>query len=133
MRALLDTLSDKAKNIVILRVFNGLSAEETAEIVGSTPGAVRVAQHRALAQLRKTLQAAQETARWGLAADSYSRYLLTERKGRDTIMAPKHHGDNDGLADQLQPLVDDDAFLTELSKGNALPTVRMTWRSCCWS
>ena len=32
-------------------------------------------------------------------------------------MAPKHHGDNDGLADQLQPLVDDDAFLTELSKG----------------
>jgi len=35
-RALLDTLSDKAKNIVILRVFNGLSAEETAEIVGST-------------------------------------------------------------------------------------------------
>jgi len=63
MRALLDTLSDKAKNIVILRVFNGLSAEETAEIVGSTPGAVRVAQHRALAQLRKTLQAAQETAR----------------------------------------------------------------------
>ena len=62
MRALLDTLSDKAKNIVILRVFNGLSAEETAEIVGSTPGAVRVAQHRALAQLRKTLQVAQETA-----------------------------------------------------------------------
>ena len=33
-------------------------------------------------------------------------------------MAPKHHGDNDDLADQLQPLVDDDAFLTELSKGN---------------
>ena len=34
-------------------------------------------------------------------------------------MAPKHHGDNDDLVDQLQPLVDDDAFLTELSKGNA--------------
>ena len=33
-------------------------------------------------------------------------------------MASKHHGDNDDLADQLQPLVDDDAFLTELSKGN---------------
>ena len=55
MRVLLDTLSDKAKNIVILRVFVGLSAEETADIVGSTPGAVRVAQHRALAQLRKAL------------------------------------------------------------------------------
>ena len=34
-------------------------------------------------------------------------------------MAPKHHGDNDDLTEQLQPLVDDDAFLTELSKGNA--------------
>ncbi|MDO5031246.1 sigma-70 family RNA polymerase sigma factor [Corynebacterium sp.] len=55
VRALLDTLSDKARNIIILRVFVGLSAEETAEIVDSTPGAVRVAQHRALAQLRKTL------------------------------------------------------------------------------
>ncbi|QPK79617.1 sigma-70 family RNA polymerase sigma factor [Corynebacterium lizhenjunii] len=55
VRALLDTLSDKARDIIILRVFVGLSAEETAEIVGSTPGAVRVAQHRALNQLRKAL------------------------------------------------------------------------------
>lgn len=55
VRALLDTLSEKARNIIILRVFVGLSAEETAEIVGSTPGAVRVAQHRAVAQLRKGL------------------------------------------------------------------------------
>ncbi|WP_347306030.1 sigma-70 family RNA polymerase sigma factor [Corynebacterium sp. SA-MJD20WY100] len=55
VRALLDTLSDKARDIVILRVFVGLSAEETAEIVGSTPGAVRVAQHRALSQLRKAV------------------------------------------------------------------------------
>lgn len=55
VRALLDTLSDKARDIIILRVFVGLSAEETAEVVDSTPGAVRVAQHRALAQLRKAL------------------------------------------------------------------------------
>ena len=52
VRALLDGLSDKAREIMILRVFVGLSAEETAEIVGSTPGAVRVAQHRALRTLR---------------------------------------------------------------------------------
>jgi RNA polymerase sigma-70 factor, ECF subfamily len=37
---------------LILRVVVGLSAEETAEAVGSSPGAVRVAQHRALARLR---------------------------------------------------------------------------------
>lgn len=52
---LLDSLSDNAREIIHLRVFMGLSAEETAEAVGSTPGAVRVAQHRALAALRKKL------------------------------------------------------------------------------
>ena len=31
------------------------SAEETAEIVGASPGAVRVAQHRALTRLRKNI------------------------------------------------------------------------------
>ncbi|GAB3942295.1 sigma-70 family RNA polymerase sigma factor [Corynebacterium tapiri] len=55
VRALLDCLNDKARDILILRIFVGLSAEETAEIVGSTPGAVRVAQHRALATLRKNI------------------------------------------------------------------------------
>ena len=58
-RALLDSLNEKARDIVILRVFVGLSAEETAEVVGSTPGAVRVAQHRALATLRKQLEGRQ--------------------------------------------------------------------------
>lgn len=56
VRALLDSLSDRARDIVILRVFVGLSAEETASVVGSTPGAVRVAQHRALNTLRKKLE-----------------------------------------------------------------------------
>jgi len=33
----------------------GLTAEETAAAVGSTPGAVRVAQHRALNKLRERM------------------------------------------------------------------------------
>ncbi|MGW5053209.1 sigma-70 family RNA polymerase sigma factor [Actinokineospora sp. NPDC004072] len=57
MEDLLQILPDKQREIVVLRVVVGLSAEETAEAVGSTPGAVRVAQHRALARLRKTLSA----------------------------------------------------------------------------
>jgi RNA polymerase sigma-70 factor (ECF subfamily) len=57
MNDLLQVLPDKQREIVLLRVVVGLSAEETAEAVGSTPGAVRVAQHRALARLRKTLSA----------------------------------------------------------------------------
>ena len=55
MDRLLDRLSPKQREIVILRVVLGLSAEETAEAVGATPVAVRVAQHRALARLRKML------------------------------------------------------------------------------
>ena len=38
-----------------LRIVVGMSAEETAEAVGSTPGAVRVAQHRALARLKSEI------------------------------------------------------------------------------
>jgi RNA polymerase sigma-70 factor (ECF subfamily) len=52
MNELLQVLPAKQREILILRVVVGLSAEETAEAVGSTPGAVRVAQHRALARLK---------------------------------------------------------------------------------
>jgi RNA polymerase sigma-70 factor (ECF subfamily) len=61
MAQLLRVLPDKQREIVVLRVVVGLSAEETADAVGSTPGAVRVAQHRALARLRKAL-ASEEVA-----------------------------------------------------------------------
>jgi RNA polymerase sigma-70 factor (ECF subfamily) len=57
MAKLLDTLPDTQREIIHLRVVVGLSAEETAEAVNSTPGAVRVAQHRALSRLRSVLGA----------------------------------------------------------------------------
>lgn len=56
MAALLSQLPEKAREIIRLRVIVGLSAEETAEVIGSTPGAVRVAQHRAIKQLRDKLE-----------------------------------------------------------------------------
>jgi RNA polymerase sigma-70 factor (ECF subfamily) len=52
MAELLQVLPAKQREILVLRVVVGLSAEETADAVGSTPGAVRVAQHRALHRLR---------------------------------------------------------------------------------
>jgi RNA polymerase sigma-70 factor (ECF subfamily) len=55
LRRLLDTLTARQREILVLRVVVGLTAEETADAVGSTPGAVRVAQHRALARLRESL------------------------------------------------------------------------------
>ena len=55
MERLLAVLPDKQREIVILRIVVGMSAEETAEAVGSTAGAVRVAQHRALTRLKTEL------------------------------------------------------------------------------
>ena len=49
---LLHQLTPRQREVLILRVAVGLSAEETAAAVGSTPGAVRVTQHRALTRLR---------------------------------------------------------------------------------
>lgn len=60
MGRLLDTLPTKQREIILLRVVVGLSAEETAEAIEATPGAVRVAQHRALSKLRKSLSKASE-------------------------------------------------------------------------
>jgi RNA polymerase sigma-70 factor (ECF subfamily) len=55
MNRLLAILPEKQREILVLRVVVGMSAEETAEAVGSTAGAVRVAQHRALARLKGEL------------------------------------------------------------------------------
>lgn len=57
--SLLETLSDRHREVLVLRVAVGLSAQETADALGMTPGSVRVTQHRALGELR---------ARWEGAA-----------------------------------------------------------------
>lgn len=54
---LLEVLPEQQREILRLRIIVGLSAEETAEALGTTPGAVRVSQHRALAKLRKVIAA----------------------------------------------------------------------------
>lgn len=51
-RKLLGRLPDHLRDLIVLRVAVGLSAEETGRALDMTPGAVRVAQHRALNKLR---------------------------------------------------------------------------------
>ena len=51
-RRLLASLPAGQRRLLLLRVVTGLSAEETGYVLDMTPGAVRVAQHRALARLR---------------------------------------------------------------------------------
>jgi RNA polymerase sigma-70 factor, ECF subfamily len=55
-RALLARLPVHQRELLVLRVLTGMSAEETGHALGMSPGAVRVAQHRALARLRAIAQ-----------------------------------------------------------------------------
>jgi len=51
-RVLLARLPAGQRRLLLLRVVAGLSAEDTGYVLGLSPGAVRVAQHRALIRLR---------------------------------------------------------------------------------
>jgi RNA polymerase sigma-70 factor, ECF subfamily len=55
LHELLAELPDAQREVLVARVAMGYSAEETARMVGSTPGAVRVTQHRAMVKLRALL------------------------------------------------------------------------------
>jgi RNA polymerase sigma-70 factor (ECF subfamily) len=55
VRAAFARLSDDDRELLELRVVSELSAEETAAALGRRPGAVRMAQSRALARLRRHL------------------------------------------------------------------------------
>ena len=56
VRAAFARLNDRDRELLELRVVAGLSAEETAAVLGRRPGAVRMAQSRALGRLRRTLE-----------------------------------------------------------------------------
>jgi RNA polymerase sigma-70 factor, ECF subfamily len=56
---LLDGLPDKLREVLLLRVGTGLTAEATGRTLGMSPGAVRVAQHRAITRLRELAAARQ--------------------------------------------------------------------------
>jgi RNA polymerase sigma-70 factor (ECF subfamily) len=55
VRDLLSGLPENMRELLVLRVAVGMSAEETGRALGMTAGAVRVAQHRAMQRLRATL------------------------------------------------------------------------------
>ena len=77
---LLATLPKVQQEILTLRIALGLSASEIAEVLGTTPGHVRVTQHRALARLRQM----------SLDADSHA---LDDLSMRQTPPAPRPRGD----------------------------------------
>ena len=62
LRVLLAHLTPRQREVLVLRLAVGVSAEQTAEAIGSTPGAVRVTQHRALLRLRRIIAHGASTA-----------------------------------------------------------------------
>ena len=55
MQELLSTLPETHRDVIMLRVVVGMSAEDAGQTLGMTAGAVRVTQHRALSRLRQLL------------------------------------------------------------------------------
>ena len=55
LRSAVRLLSDEDQEVLELRVVGGLAAEEVAGVIGKSPGAVRMAQSRALSRLRGLL------------------------------------------------------------------------------
>lgn len=55
LRSAVGALPDDRRQVIVLRFVDGLSTREIAAILGRSPGAVRVLQHRALRDLEKAL------------------------------------------------------------------------------
>ena len=60
LKRALDSLGEEAREIVVLRYFERMSAREIGGIVGSTEGAVRTKLHRILAGLRERYSACKD-------------------------------------------------------------------------
>jgi RNA polymerase sigma-70 factor (ECF subfamily) len=52
---MLSRLTPEQREVLFLRVLAGLSLEETAEVLGKTPGSVKRLQARGLASLRRRI------------------------------------------------------------------------------
>ncbi|MGH9008765.1 MAG: RNA polymerase sigma factor [Acidimicrobiia bacterium] len=62
LRAAFDRLDPDEQELLELRVVVGLSAAEVGSVLGKQPGAIRMAQHRALSRLRTFLEEADRAA-----------------------------------------------------------------------
>ncbi|MEV0027587.1 sigma-70 family RNA polymerase sigma factor [Nocardia sp. NPDC050793] len=57
-RELMKVLAPAHREVLVMRIVLGWSAAQTAEAIGTSPGVVRVMQHRALSKLRARLEMA---------------------------------------------------------------------------
>ncbi len=62
--AVLDRLPQSQRQVLLLRTVADMSVEETAHATGHSVGAVRVLQHRAIAGVRRRLEAQSDASQW---------------------------------------------------------------------
>lgn len=98
----LGSLPPQQRDILIFRFVEGLSTEETAEAVGSTPGAVRVAQHRALTRLRQAFETGTQTSEQEGSGESLRRQPVGNRRAEYEV----GNGQNEVPAETSKELVD---------------------------
>ena len=55
VRHALKTLTEEQQQVIVMRFIEGLSLQETADLLGKTLGSVKVMQHRALSSLSRAL------------------------------------------------------------------------------
>jgi hypothetical protein len=101
---LLARLPAKQREILLLRIVLGLSAEETARVIGSTPGSVRVAQHRALLRLQQGFDAASRAEKKDRPAEGDSESPNLSDRGEATRHA-RFEADVDALMREANALL----------------------------
>lgn len=81
-RTLLALLPENLQHLLYLRIAAGVSAEEAGEQLSMSPGAVRVAQHRALTRLRKLVEEDKATASVTPIGTGRGRHRADKRRRR---------------------------------------------------
>jgi RNA polymerase sigma-70 factor, ECF subfamily len=90
--ALISTLPKDQAEIIMLRVVAGLDAKQVAKIVGKSPGAVRVAAHRALRSLAGRLADPTMIAQGNAPGHSVPRYYAAGAHANAAIPEPRSLG-----------------------------------------
>ena len=114
---LLHRLTARQREVLVLRVVVGLSAEETAQAIGTTPGAVRITQHRALCRLRGVWEADTETA--GAAGGDASDEIPLKAMVHDGDVDLRLQRGHQAFVDVVGRNLDLDGGLTQLLTSNS--------------
>jgi RNA polymerase sigma factor (sigma-70 family) len=95
VRDALDVLPPGQRDVVLMHYIDGLSCDEIAALLGSTPGAVRVRLHRARAQLRRELEPVEPIPEEEPMVEMTLDDVLLESEGKQDVVVILKERDGD--------------------------------------